>query len=71
MRVTVLTARQGHPVYVDLYRLVAELVTRLCDPTFAPHKLPVYAPFSFEAPGSVHGIGTNLAVSVPDTIYSA
>lgn len=55
--------RRGHPVYVDLYRFVAELVTRLGDPTFALHKLPVYAlPFSFEAPGEcTRGRGTNLA----------
>ena len=55
--------RQGHPVRVDLYRFVAELVTRLGDPTFALHKLPVYAPpFSFEAPGECTQDGeTNLA----------
>lgn len=52
-----------HPVRVDLYRFVAELVTRLGDPTFALHKLPVYAPpFSFEAPGEcTRDRGTNLA----------
>jgi len=54
---------RGHPVHVDLYRFVAELVTRLGDPTFALHKLPVYAPpFSFEAPGEcTRDRGTNLA----------
>jgi len=55
--------RQGHPVRIDLYRFVAELVTRLGDSTFALHKLPVYAlPFSFEAPGEcTRDRETNLA----------
>lgn len=55
--------QRGHPVHVDLYRFVAELVTRLGDPTFALHKLLVYAsPFSFEAPGEcTRDRGTNLA----------
>jgi len=55
--------RRGHPVRIDLYRFVAELVTRLGDSTFALHKLPVYAlPFSFEAPGEcTRDRETNLA----------
>lgn len=42
---------------------MAELITRLGDPTFALHKLPMYAPpFSFEVPGEcTWDRGTNLA----------